>query len=317
MEVDPLSDTLSLIDARCVVSGGFTAGGTWGLRFWPQAQLKLVAVVRGSCWLTMHGDFEPVLLSAGDVAVVNGWSQVGLADAPATAQEDMTDAFTSSPTSIVQVANGADVAVVGGHIEVNKAGEELLLAALPAVTTIRGDADEALVITWLLERILNEMTSGTPGASFATQQHAQALLVEVLRAHLANASGFPPGWLRAVADTRLAPALQALHTDPSHPWSLEELARLSTMSRTSFVDRFRSTTGVPPITYLQQWRIRLAERELRNEGTSVKTLAARLGYGSESSFSNSFKRAVGVSPRRYREMERAARSGASRAAASA
>jgi AraC-like DNA-binding protein len=304
MPIDPLSDTLSLIEARCVVSGGFTAGGQWGLRFWPQARLKLVAVVRGSCWLTVDGGVDPVLLEAGDVAVVNGWSQVALADDPSTEQADMTEAFTSSPTAIVTVTEGADVAVVGGHVEVNKAGEELLLSLLPPVTTIRGGADEAFVITWLLERILSEMATRPPGASFAAQQHSQLLLVEVLRAYLASADSFPPGWLRAIADRRLEPALQAIHIDPGYSWSLEELARLSTMSRTSFIDRFRLATGVPPITYLQQWRIRLAERELRAGETPVKSLAARLGYGSESSFSNAFKRAVGVSPRRYRDQER-------------
>src|SRR5690242_8377158 len=116
---DPLSDLLSLIDARCVVSGGFTAGGAWGLRFWPQAQLKLVAVVRGSCWLSVDGTSAPVLLDAGDAAVVNGWKQVVLSDSPDSEHVDMTDDFTTSPTSIVTVSAGDAVAVVGGHIEVN------------------------------------------------------------------------------------------------------------------------------------------------------------------------------------------------------
>jgi len=49
----------------------------------------------------------------------------------------------------------------------------------------------------------------------------------------------------------------------------------------------------------------LAARALRQDGTPVAALARSVGYTSESSFSNAFKRAVGVAPRRYRDTARA------------
>jgi AraC-like DNA-binding protein len=72
------------------------------------------------------------------------------------------------------------------------------------------------------------------------------------------------------------------------------------MSRTSFAERFRQVARVPPLTYLGQWRMTLAQRALRDDDTRIGQLAARLGYGSESAFSTAFKREVGVSPLRYR-----------------
>ncbi|GLY29258.1 AraC family transcriptional regulator [Kineosporia sp. NBRC 101731] len=308
MPRDPLSDTLALIDARCVVSGGFTAGGTWGLRFWPQAQLKLVAVARGSLWLSVDEGPEPVLLRTGDVAVVNGWRQVVLADDPQSENADLTEAFTSSETGVISVAEGEEVAVVGGHVEVNRMGEELLLAVLPQITCIRAVAEEAHAIGWLLQRILREMTTNPPGSSFVAHQHAQLLLAEVFRAYLADVTSLPVGWLRVIAEPGLGPALRAMHADPGRDWSLAELARLATMSRTTFIDRFKATAGVPPMTYLQQWRIRLAERELGTSTTSVTDLAAALGYKSNSAFSTAFKAATGLSPRHFREAQLALRS---------
>jgi AraC-like DNA-binding protein len=79
------------------------------------------------------------------------------------------------------------------------------------------------------------------------------------------------------------------------------------MSRTTFAERFRSVAGVPPLTYLLNWRMRLAERALRDEDTPLATLAHSLGYTSDSAFSNAFKRVNGIAPRRYRERARAAR----------
>jgi AraC-like DNA-binding protein len=72
------------------------------------------------------------------------------------------------------------------------------------------------------------------------------------------------------------------------------------MSRTSFALHFRNVAGVAPLTYLTEWRMRLAERALREEKTPVASVARSLGYTSESAFSNAFKRIIGISPTAYR-----------------
>ena len=73
------------------------------------------------------------------------------------------------------------------------------------------------------------------------------------------------------------------------------------MSRTSFAVRFRDAVGIPPLTYVLYWRMRLAERELSETDHSVADIAWSLGYRSESAFSNAFSRATGVSPGRFRK----------------
>ncbi len=73
------------------------------------------------------------------------------------------------------------------------------------------------------------------------------------------------------------------------------------MSRTTFAERFRTVAGVAPLAYLTNWRMRLAERALREEARQpVASIATTVGYASESSFSNAFKRETGASPREFR-----------------
>ncbi|MGP3955638.1 helix-turn-helix transcriptional regulator [Nonomuraea sp. 3N208] len=108
------------------------------------------------------------------------------------------------------------------------------------------------------------------------------------------------GQLRLLTDERLRPALTIMHAEPGRPWGLEELARAAAMSRTSFAERFRTVAGVPPLTYLNRWRMLLAQRALRDGDVRVGALAVELGYASESAFSTAFKREVGESPLRYR-----------------
>lgn len=79
------------------------------------------------------------------------------------------------------------------------------------------------------------------------------------------------------------------------------------MSRASFAERFRRVAGMPPLTYLSKWRMMLAQRALADDETRIGSLATRLGYASESAFSNAFKRQIGVSPAAYRRQLRAGR----------
>jgi AraC-like DNA-binding protein len=129
--------------------------------------------------------------------------------------------------------------------------------------------------------------------------------MQILRVHLASSSSLKAGLLRAVSDRRIAPALRLMHNDPGRAWQLEELARASAMSRATFALHFKTVAGVAPLTYLTEWRMRLAQRALREENTPVSVLAGSLGYTSESAFSNAFKRVTGTAPTHYRSSVRA------------
>ncbi len=143
-----------------------------------------------------------------------------------------------------------------------------------------------------------------PGAQLASAQLAQLLFIQILRAHLKAAAPMPAGWLRALGDPRIAPALRLMHCDPGRGWHLDELAKACAMSRTTFAFHFKRATGVAPLTYLTEWRMCLAERALREEASPVAVLGQSLGYTSESAFSNAFKRVIGHSPRAYRNAVR-------------
>jgi AraC-like DNA-binding protein len=105
--------------------------------------------------------------------------------------------------------------------------------------------------------------------------------------------------LRAAADPRLGVALRMMHGEPGKAWRLDQLASAAAMSRTIFASQFKAAAGVAPLAYLARWRMRLAERALRQGDVPVAVLARDLGYSSESAFSHAFKRIVGVSPSRY------------------
>jgi len=113
------------------------------------------------------------------------------------------------------------------------------------------------------------------------------------------------GWLGALRDKQIGSALNAMHQNPSRPWTIAKLAAEAGMSRSPFATKFTSLVGEPPLSYLTNLRMNLAAGYLRNGQLRVNEIAERVGYESQPSFSNAFKRQFAVSPRRYKEKYKA------------
>ncbi|MFE2179320.1 AraC family transcriptional regulator [Streptomyces sp. NPDC059455] len=294
---DLLSDVFRHVEIHGVISGGIAACAPWVSSGEVSDDVKIVAVLRGQAHLRADGGVS-AHLAEGDVAVLGRRSWLALrsgAQRESAREIAPPVGWTRLP---LDPASQPDV-VVGGHVQLGPRGRELLHSVLPPVGHIRGSAPGASRLRTVLDLLLQEFSGGDVGSGFAVSQYAQLLVLEVLRAY-ADQAGLSPGWLRLLSNEQLRPAVQLMHDDPGHPWRLEQLARAATMSRTTFAESFRRTSGLPPLVYLRRWRIVLAERALRHTDTSVDALAARLGYASPNSFSTAFRRTIGVPPLTYR-----------------
>lgn len=83
------------------------------------------------------------------------------------------------------------------------------------------------------------------------------------------------------------------------PPTLAELAELCNLSIRQLTRAFRTSRGCSIGDYLAQNRIETAKRRLATE-ESIKSIAAALGFSSPSTFTYTFRRAAGVTPREFR-----------------
>jgi AraC-like DNA-binding protein len=300
MVSDPFSDILSLTQARSLVTGGFTAGPPWAIRFHPSGRAKFFGMVRGSCLLLME-DREAVLLGEGDVFLTPAQRPYVMTSGLDAEPVDSKVAFAGQDGAFRAIGDGDECLVIGGHVELDPSRGNILRDVLPPLIHVRADMPEAAATRWLLGQLVAERQNDSPGAAFASAQLAQLMLVQVLRVHLATGGPLDTGLLRAINDPRIAPALRLMHAEPGRAWQLSELAKAAAMSRTTFAEYFKAVAGVPPLTYLAQWRMRLAERSLREENTPIAHIAQSLGYSTESAFSHAFKRVTGSAPGQYRK----------------
>jgi AraC-like DNA-binding protein len=298
---DQLSDVFELVEVRGLVSGGFVVQGPWVSRATLRETFKFIAMVGGRARLTTDGVDTPIELGPGDVAILNNRSRLELSGGSG---DGPVREVVPVETNILDADWDIDDIVIGGRIDLNEAGRTLLGEALPPVAHVRASPTSGANLRGSLHRLFQEVSGNRMGSAFAIRQHAQLVLLEVLRTYVEQ-SDLPPGWLRVLTDERLRPALTLMHSQPDTLWSLNELAHAAAMSRTAFAERFRAVAGMPPRAYLNRWRMMLAQRALRDADVSVGSLATELGYASESAFSTAFKREVGESPLRYRSSIRA------------
>ena len=298
--MDPLSDVLALLKPRSYVSAGFDAGGEWSIQFSNQQPfIKCYAVISGQCWLSVEGVPDAVSLKTGDCFVLPSGRPFRLAS-------DMTlptvDAGTIFPPArdggVVSYNGGGDFFLVGSRFAVSGDHAGILLGMMPPIVHIRSESEQA-ALRWSVERMRQELRERQPGGFLVAQHLAHMMLVQALRLHLADDMPGGIGWFFALADRQLSRALNAIHEDPSHSWTLQELAERASMSRSTFAQKFKDKVGETPMDYLARWRMLLAGDRLTTSSEPVSVIAQSLGYESESAFSTAFKRVMGCSPRQY------------------
>ena len=297
--MDPLSDLLSLLKPRSVVSGGLGINRNSAIQWQQHDGIKCYAVVSGQCWLSVNGVSDPVLLTAGDCYLLPPGPPFCLAT-------DLSIKPVDFSLPLVAEGSGTSVSsseeegcyLVGGYFLLSGDHANLLLGSLPPIVHIRKDSDKA-AMRWSLERMAQEIRDPQPGGSLIAQQLAFMMLVQALRLHLNDRASAGVGWLFALADKHLGAALACMHDDPGHPWTLQALAVRIGMSRSTFAMRFKETVGSSPMEYLTRWRMLLACDRLKNSGDSIPRIATSLGYESESAFGKAFKRVIGCSPRQH------------------
>lgn len=80
---------------------------------------------------------------------------------------------------------------------------------------------------------------------------------------------------------------------------VEDLARELGMSRTAFFTKMKAITGLSPVNYIKQSRIKHALSLLENESLSVSEVAYRVGFEDPKYFSKCFKSEVSMTPTQW------------------
>lgn len=300
---DVLADLLDTLRLATIMYGRFELGAPWGIQLRDDDVAHVVVVGRGSAYLQAAGVDRPVVLSAGDMALLPHGGAHTLRDAAGSALQVLGPAEcqrirTAQPVRLG--GDGARTTLVVGAFRFRTAHRTLSLQRLSRCIHIA--ADEPAASRWLastVQMIIAESSSCDPGAAIVINRLADVLLVQAIRTFIARSDCGKHG-LRALADPQIGQALALIHERPEASWTVETLAAAVILSRSAFAARFSALVGAAPLEYLTRWRMTIAAKFLRESDLAMIDVARHVGYQSEASFNRAFKRCEGMTPGTYR-----------------
>jgi AraC-like DNA-binding protein len=188
--------------------------------------------------------------------------------------------------------------LICGEFRFTGTSQHPLNLALPACMVVRA-AEASHPFRELAAMMVSLVHTGCVGRQVLLNKLADTLFTLAI-CHYADDAGERQGLFASLADPRIARVLQAVYDHPGQGWTMQSMASLACMSRSAFAERFTQLMKMPPIQYVTQWRVSLAEQLLRDRQQSVAGIAQQLGYSSEAAFRRLFKRVSGICPGRIR-----------------
>lgn len=191
--------------------------------------------------------------------------------------------------------------MICGFFEFKNTAITPLLDALPRVILLPANSRvEESKVQQLIDMIIQELRQAKAGSYTVVDQLAYLLFIEILRGQV-ESGNLVSGLLVALFDNRIGKAINVIHQNPQHDWTLASLAEQALMSRSSFAERFTSLVNVSPMKYLTQWRMVEARKLLTTTDMSVAQIADISGYESEAAFRKAFKQHQKEAPGKVRK----------------
>lgn len=257
-------------------------------------------VVQGECEVRVDGG-RNLSLSAGELVLFPRGDAHDLCSADGSrqpAQSGVALALATAPGQEVRGGgSGVETVLLCGAFFVTR-HDHPALAAMPRVVHVSEGQGGQHWLAPYVNALESEVRHCGPGSAVVTARLSDALVARALRYEAEVAD--EPGLLHGLADPYVAPVLAAMHDDPARPWTVASLAAVAGLSRAAFAARFRERVGMTPGEYLLSLRMARASMLLRDERSTLATVAAQIGYGSEAAFSAAFKRYAGIAPGAYR-----------------
>ena len=263
---------------------------------------------KGRCLVRIEPAKPPVLLEQGDLVIITRGASHTLYCDPSTEGTAMQldqviekSGFTGEGALVYgELGTDHETQLVCGHFAYDNDAQNLLIDALPSHIHIKNYGEESG--GWMestLKVIGSEAGRQQMGGDMIAMKMSEIIFAQALRAYLESEGSELPV-LAGFADSRISGALKAIHNEPGHPWTLENLAHIAGMSRTAFTTRFSQRMKITPLGYITYWRMQIAREKLANTDDPIIRIAERVGYHSEASFSRVFKKHLASAPAAYR-----------------
>lgn len=306
---DPIGETLHAFRLEGVVYARSRLTAPWGVSMPPMPGCLMFHVVTaGECRLEFP-DREAQIIRPGEFALMprgEGHLIKHAENARTQPYFDLPIRRLTPRYELLDHGGGGDeTTLVCGAVRFDHPAARDLIEMLPSLIHIKtwsAASTSTPHAEWMhstLRLMAAEATSQKPGGETIVTRLADILVIQAIRAWLIENPAARRGWLGALSDDRIGPAILHIHREPAKDWTVASLAASVAMSRSAFSARFTHLVGEPVMQHLTRWRMHLAGSWLRQKELTAAECAAKLGYNSEAAFNRAFKRTMGHPPKAW------------------
>lgn len=258
----------------------------WTIEFADKTTAGFHLVRRGACWVKIGEQIEQ--LFAGDLIFLG---------------PGVDHILTSEPPVGKMPISGDSTLLLCGDCSFEDDKLSPLHDIFKQVTIVR--EDELNKHTWLkstFDQLSAEYLAQNPGNEIIVNKLTEVILVELVRINFGRNEQH--SFVHALRDKRIKKALEYIHDAPEKPWTIEDLASKVGMSRAAFAKKFTLLVGQTMFAYLSNLRIQKAKEMILNTNEFIDDIALNVGYESERSFTKTFNKYVGMTPKQFRKSQK-------------
>ncbi len=155
-------------------------------------------------------------------------------------------------------------------------------------------------IAFLLQSMRTEVEAGCAAGALYGESLSLALAAYLFGRYSTHA-GNSEAADRKFSGAEINRILDYVHAHLGSDFSLVDLAHVVELSPRHFSRLFRNSFGTTPYKYVVSERVTQAKVLLTRKALSIVEVADRLGFANQSHFTDVFRKATGMPPRRYQE----------------
>jgi len=307
---DAVSDVLTTVlntlqfQGKVFCYSKFTA--PWAIRLKRKDYAHFHFFERGQGWVKLEETGAETFATSGDLVIFPHGGAHLLRDNRKTKAVNVEELLPCRDVLTLRHGGGGEetTTVCGAFTFENEIGNPILPLLPDFIHVPREQIHDAVWLESMLQLLAHEAQNPREGSGSIIGHLTGIIFIQAVRAWVESQPEGRGGWLGALRDKQISSALNLMHQKPSAPWTIAKLASEVGMSRSPFATKFTKLVGEPPLAYLTKWRMNLAAGHLRDDQISIREIAEHVGYESQDSFTNAFKRNFSLSPREYREKHR-------------
>lgn len=302
--MDALADILKTIRLHTTAYFCSDFNVPWGIQVDASSNGLFHVLIEGEAWLHAKNQMAPVKLSRGDIIAFPTGGAHWISDQIGSGKlkgPDVVNRIIAGDIPFQSEQGTLMNTLLCGTFNYDSSMDHPFLKSLPCFIHLRSDQFPEL--DWLRSLIgvvAQEAKQTSPGSSVVVDRLTEVLFIQLLRVYMQQ-NKLEEGYLSALHDSKIGKALNLIHNEQHATCTVNTLADAAALSRSAFTERFTRLVGESPKSYLINWRMQKAKKNLKEGNLVMQDIAEHAGYASEAAFSKAFKQMFHISPGSFRK----------------